>query len=443
MVCFPCTGPQDKGRNAGLSASLWWLLTWMCRHTRTIGDVENSSNPVAAEQAQCNVGLDTAWTMQCGAEVDIFTDIKPAALVALAALFHQANQLACSPDEYPIKVIITGGGNRLEETRSLVRNWLDDLYESGLMPEPSHFDPQDKVLAGPEWTDRAYPGRDIDPPRAWNPFDPQGTRGQAADPLGSMFETFGSLSLLTTQEAPAIVALRPIVEFTALWTESLRDRNPPAFQTTTQYEDQRRAPPFWLGDMETMTSDVLQAFSRSRIVMFQGARSFEFVGEFFATYIMDTRALSNARQAVSDLEEALVTLPRQVLLVDRESLLASYKPRHQGLFTALSQPSVYDQLRKIASAHLLDYVTRWNRFPLETKANATLDMIPIRSRDAYEDEFRLLQRNASTLTRRLVFGTVSPIDMVRWREDLLRMKDRIRGYFGPLLRNHRLAGQRA
>ncbi|KAI9852015.1 MAG: hypothetical protein M1838_002138 [Thelocarpon superellum] len=368
------------------STTGWTLGAISLLHWVFIGPITNHVEPAvdadvapAQDIQQCKVSLTQDWNWTCQTEIVIATDGEPQDLFAIAGLFKQANDasktLRCEDKDYPIKAVLTGGGYNTQTSWLLLRNFLLQLQQAGIVPDSSKFNVYTQMEAGPV-------ARDYRQPRYWGPpmaFDAAGSdvpwaRGAqlAQSQLESMSHTY-QLEMLRLMKlrAPIIVALRPLFEFAVAWTESKREMRSATFTPTEGYEvfeqQQRiRSAPLPPADATTAATPraIMEAFRRSKVIMYQGKTKFGQMGQFFAGDIMNSTATPDAHDQVVELEQDFVTWPQEFILVDRESLISNNAPFiERPLFTREAQRPVFEQLGTIPelSHKLLDYIWRWNR----------------------------------------------------------------------------------
>ncbi|KAI9795567.1 MAG: hypothetical protein M1833_006967 [Piccolia ochrophora] len=299
-----------------------------------------------------------AYHLRCGMEVDIFTDCEPDDLWTLLGLFSKATSLNCPPGQYPIKLVFGGGGYNPSMTDKILRQFLMQLRQKGIIPADDWFNIARDVHPGPTSTS----GNAARFNGFGHALNPAFTRdnpyiGATVDAFITTWDSVKVMDLLTQQDAPIILALRPIFEYVVSWVESGQ-----ADQVQTSYNYQYSLKP--RGRTKEQYQEVLNAFKRSRVAMYQGSYNFRQLREFYKKYVAaDPNA---AGEAIEALELAFLTSPKQYLIVDRFSMLSTAGtgeyPRAASLFTALSQPSVYAQLNsKLGLAPLLRAFTEnWN-----------------------------------------------------------------------------------
>ncbi|KAI9812076.1 MAG: hypothetical protein M1832_000629 [Thelocarpon impressellum] len=371
MVCI--SRAVDGRLSPGAASTvLLALFSWCTSHLRTLDQAETVSlggrqGPLPtlvpdttqahaasldAAQGQCEAGLSEDWTLRCGMELNIFTEMRPADLLALIALIRRANEVAreldCRPEEYPIKEMFAGGGRNVDLRLREFRSFLADLQFEGLLPGPRWFNVTAQTHPGPAAPDAHLPlyiarYRFTTTLTIMTGQDPnQPVPGETT--LRSAEKTIrATMEPLNRQRAPVIVALRPIYEFALLWSVYSLYQAPRTFEPTDEYRAivRRAAPGDWLLDPQNVQASIL-TFKRSRLAMYDGDDHFARMGLFFATQIQNSSATNttDAAENVRRLEETFVDWPQQVVLVDLDGVL-SETPQPRPMFDALVQPEFF------------------------------------------------------------------------------------------------------
>ena len=324
MKCYPSSDDPSSVVLPGFTTLLLALVNWISGNRNT-GDPAPSSIAGPSESqspgdGSCGTTVDQEWEWHCGMEVLIFTKVNPPDLLAMAGLFHQADvmstRLGCSDADYPIKAVVAGGTYEEVLAVTLVMDYLGALRLAGLGPSEARFSIEEQVLPGPVTSHLDYV-RDVQAPELWvygdTPDDGLiNSRFSASEsPILSVFETLfpRTASVMIRQRAPIIVALRPLLEFAVLWSESLRISNAAPFQFRGFYESARSRGLVNLmpnnvnqtsvdqtsgnqtsgnqtsGDAtlayKTLVQETMQAFERSRIVASYNSASYSRLGKFF------------------------------------------------------------------------------------------------------------------------------------------------------------------
>ena len=157
--------------------------------------------------------------MQCGLEVNIFTNLHPDDLWAIAALFSQATKLDCSPPQYPIKHVFGGGGWDAVASLSMLQEFLRRLqvYEA-IVPwsfdifGQTHPGPADVHTDEPQFNS-FYNALDI------VPFPDKSTLFETA------FQSAKEPLVMASQTQPIMLLLRPVEEFVIHHTNYLLGEN--------------------------------------------------------------------------------------------------------------------------------------------------------------------------------------------------------------------------
>ncbi|KAI9836492.1 MAG: hypothetical protein M1838_005070 [Thelocarpon superellum] len=278
--------------------------------------------------------------MTCGSNVTIWVDHRPEALLATTAVIRQARSLQCSDVDFPIRHIIVGDGHNSFTPYNIDYQYLTALQ----MPVSSKTSPssvkqnndESIVVAGPQGPISDPPLKDfqlgavpLSWPRARFFFreDPFRRRRSAAQALLQQMVSHG-MARVWRLENPIIIALRPVVEFGAVFAEASRSNSTRA----PDYAMARTALPtdgfeaFGSGhyhdiSLITMAKQAVKFFATGRVVMYDGGGQFPgLMSEYFGQHIVNPTATDIALLKRS-LEQTFVTLPCQVIIVDRDTIL--------------------------------------------------------------------------------------------------------------------------
>ncbi|KAI9814957.1 MAG: hypothetical protein M1832_005596 [Thelocarpon impressellum] len=391
-------GASGSGASAVSSTLLWGLLAWCLSLLSPSGElppIESAPRPALdALQGQCELGFGDGFRWRCGMELNIFTELKRDDFFAIAAIFRKANEISnelrCLPEEYPIKGVYGGGGYHAETWLVSLREFLYDLQRYHIVADESRFDVHEQTHRGPTALDQENPAYDMLPGGNPAPLD-QRTRTPPQTTLDSATSTVRStMERLGLQSAPIIMALRPLHEFTLLWSQFSLNQTEPRFKARESYRESVRREP-WLAEPENVKAALL-SFSRFRIATYQGPDHFAKMGRFFAEQIRDLGGPGNVGDDVRRLEETFVTWPKQFLVVNRDAILSSERPQKRPMFDRLVQPDAFRALERWPEINFVvrQHLRAWNR-PLagdyHEKIQQIIDSSPGPDRHELQQEF--------------------------------------------------------